>query len=66
MISFTTNFLVKALKNITFLKAWMKDQKFCSYLTILDHLLANQLIAAFVFEIINQRHYHVISKNELE
>ena len=47
MISFATIFLMKSLKNVTFLKTKMKDQTFCSYLTILIHLLVNQLRLLF-------------------
>ena len=61
MISFATNFLMKSLKNITFLKGLDERSKILFLPNNIDPFVYKS-VAAFVFEIMNKGHNHVISK----
>ena len=61
MIGFATNFLMKSLKKYNFFNDLDVKVKLLCLFNNIDPLICKS-VAAFIFEIMNWRHYHVISK----
>ena len=61
VIRFATNFLMKSLTNITFFNDLDVKSKILFLFNKIDPFICKS-VAPFIFEIINCRHNHVISK----
>ena len=62
MIRFATNFLMKSFSNITFFNDLDVKSKTLRFLfNYIDPFICKS-VAAFIFEVMNYRHDHVISR----
>ena len=61
MIRFATNFVMKSLPNITFFNDLDVRSKILFLFNNIDPFICKS-VAAYIFEIMNCRHDHVISK----
>ena len=61
VIRFETNFLMKSLRNIPFFNDLDVKSKILFLFNNIDPFISKS-VAAYIFAIMNFRHYHVISK----